>query len=728
MSNAGNFLSSEFLKGYEGIRPKNAGILFDVIRLRYAYKNETWLETCARQVEYSMNLYSGHKTIQERIIEAESMFDQMFHLLSLPSGRSMRIGGTPAGVKYEESNFNCTYSNVEYLEDINEIFHLSLCSCGVGFNIVKELIEKLPELTTNFKVIHLPYSTIYPHKKEDDTRTQGYGYEDKRILKLTVGDSKQGWVQALRKFLDVLRVDYPWLNDRPLEIYINYDFIRPEGTKLETWGGRAAGPQGLQRMFEKLEIFIKRCKGKLRPIDALDINTSIGANVVVGGTRRAAMIALFSPDDYQCIQAKFGDRTGWLGYTKTKKKVNYHKDYELVYGKEIAREIFKKDKYEGVVDWIPHPVLDNRTMSNNSIVFKTRPTLEKLKEIVSFIRTNGEPGFFNLEAALKRRPYASGINPCAEILMDNKGVCNLSTVPLTSHLYYGKYGYELDRMSLIKAYRNAVRVGLRQTNVTLSLPNWDKVQKRDRLLGVSITGEMDALDKLGWKTGDNNHKDLLTLIKTVCDKEADEYAYEMRVPRPLLVTCVKPEGSLSLLMGVSCGVHRSYAPHYIRRLKFANFEPTCKALIEAGVPYENDKSKKDSNRIVFEFPIASGAKLAGDDEPFIDQFNRYLFHQKHLVDHNTSITLYVGDDEWEQVPQVLYDNWDNVIAVSFLPKGYKGVQLPYEARPAAEIEERIKNMPDLSNLGELVMKYENGEHEEYEILDSGCENGYCPLV
>lgn len=673
------------------------------------YGIETWAQTCQRVVEASMKLYSGPYT-ENLQKEAELMFDMMFHLESLPAGRAMRVSGTPAVEKYEEASFNCAYLEIKEIEDFCELFHLSLCSCGVGFKITKELVDQLPTLNTKFSVSHREYATLYPYTKREYTTIEvvqpGWNV-------LHIGDSKDGWVEALRQFFKLTQDEYSTLT-------IDYNYIRPEGSKLQTWGGRAAGPEGLKNMFLKLEQIIKKSTGILKPIDCLDICTVIGKNVVVGGTRRAAEIALFSPDDQDCIEAKFGDKLGWYGYKATGEKLPQDYDWSK----------FKEDKYEGIVDWIPNPEFDHRTMSNNSMVLEETPTLEFLTKVIQTIRFNGEPGVFNLKAAKKRRPNASGGNPCNEICLSDSGMCNLSTVPWTSHLFTNEEGEtHINFNSLEKAYRLAVRIGMRQTNVTLSLPEWDKVQKRDRLLGVSITGEMAAIDRLGWIPQRVKHKKLLEWIRSVVDDEVDKYSYEMRIPKPLLATAVKPEGSLTLLTDAgSCGVHRAYAPFYIRRLKYAEFEPTCQALKELGVPYEKDKSKKDSNRWVFEFPINSGATMAADDESVEDQIERYLIHQRIYTQHNTSITVYVGEDEWEKIPALLLNNWDDIVGMSFLPKGYKGTQSPYEAISLEECNKRLTNFPDLSRLAERIAEIEGESHEEYEILDEGCSTGYCPVV
>lgn len=715
----GIFLSEQFLSQSKyREKPLNAGVLFDVVRLRYAYKNEEWWETCARQVEYSMSLYSGALIVEQRIPEAESFFDMMYNLQCLPSGRSMRIGGTEASVRFPESNFNCCFTHIESIDDICDVFHLSLCSCGVGFKITKELVDKLPRFDTDFKVSHEPYETLYPYIKKDATTYENTRYCDYTIY---VGDSKEGWVEALRTFLELLQYGRDKFEHDPVEIMFNYNYVRPEGTPLQTWGGRAAGPEGLEQMFRKLETIIKHSGGRLKPIDCLDICNIIGKNVVVGGSRRAAEIALFDQDDQDCIEAKWGDKLGWFVFSDTEEKLPETYNWDR----------FKEDKYWGRIKWTANPASDHRTMSNNSMVFTQRPSREKLQEVMSIIQHNGEPGIFNLEAANLRAPRRSGLNPCAEILLNNKGVCNLSTVPWTSHMHYvEEYGvWAVNLFTLANAYRHAVRIGLRQTNVTLSLEKWDYTQKEDRLLGVSMTGVMHCLDRLNWSHEGPEYRNLLVSLRNIVNQEVDAYAKEMGVSRPLLVTTVKPEGSLTLLTTAgSCGVHRSYAPGFIRRMKFAEFEPICKALKQLGVPHEKDASKWDSNRWVFEFPVLSEATMAADDESIESQFARYIIQQTNWTDHNTSITLYVGNDEWEKLPGLLLEYWDQVIAVSFLAKGHKGVQMPYEARPVAEIEERLSTFPDLTGLGQLVKEIEAGQHEEYAILDDACAGGACPIV
>ena len=686
------FLSQEFLSKYEGLQPRNKGILFEVLHLRsYARylpelkRRETWLETVERVTNYSVGLYQGPANQEGLIKEAELMFDKVFHLEVLPAGRTLWIGGTDAAKKQNERNFNCSGLVISKIDDFCDIFHLLLCGCGVGYRILKDDVSALPLMSTNFDILHKEYKPKHPSIREEDTIID-CGFESTSDwVKIEIGDSIEGWVKALRTFLHRLATN----TGKYTVFFLDYNSIRPEGERIRTSGGIAPGPKGLEKMFTNIAKLIKDTGGCFTPVAAMDLANMISFNVIVGGTRRSAQIALGDPEDREFIEAK--------------------------------RNLYKQ--IDG--NWIKDESREHRVMSNNSVVFTSKPSLEKIKEIFSNIKDNGEPGFFNLEAALSKRPKAGTANPCMEILLANYGVCNLSTVVLPSHIENGKLNVE----KLHESVRLATRIGLRQTNVTLSLPHWDEVQKRDRLTGVSFTGFMDLVDRLEWDHDSNQTKTMLEGMGFVANDEADRYSFEMRVPRPLLVTAIKPEGSLSLLPTVSPGLHRSYAPHYIRRVRVSALDPVCKALKELGVPNEPDKTKKDSGRVVFSFPIKSGAKTKANDESALSQFNRYLNMQRYYTDHNSSCTLTVGDDEWESIAQSVYINWKDVVACAFLPKE-EGTypQMPLESITEEAYNKLMMSFPDLSKLPDIVNKYEKGLEFELEALGSSdCSaNGSCP--
>lgn len=720
-----SFLSSDFLAQYEGKRPKNAGVLFEVTHLnKYSWwledkrRRETWTETVKRVVDYSISLYQGPTSEALLKEEAELMFHKMWCLEAMPAGRTMRIGGTPACYKFPEMNFNCSYTTVKDIRSLVDSFHMSLCSVGLGYRVLFEDIETIEGFCPTVIVEHEEYNNV-PNGAEH-TICEGIWLGSKlNTYRLTIGDSKEAWIEALETFL--INTHVTSFESDTIKWVINYDNIRKEGSRIKTAGGYAAGYEGMKEMFTRLADTITTKKGKLTPVAAMDSQNIVGKNVVTGGNRRSAQIALGSPDDEEFISAKLNL------YTK------------MPDGK-----------------WKVPPELEHRKMSNNSVVFTSKPSKEKLEAIFENIKNNGEPGFFNLEAARKRRPNCEGLNPCAEILLDDKGVCNLSTVIMTSHLhsYYPddpKLSHKLvfDETKLEKSVRLATRIGMRQTNVTLSLPEWDKVQKRDRLTGVSFTGWEDALDLI-IKSNDGCFSDrdiwvesygkkILAKMNRWANDEATNYAYEMRIPRPLLVTAIKPEGTISLLPTVSWGLHRSYAPYYIRRVSVTKTDPLNKALKEIGVPWEVDQRQAESTREIFLFPIKTNSDESAYDEPAVAQLNRYFMMQKNYTDHNSSCTIYVGsgydgyEDEWDQVIDLIYERWDEMIAVSFLPKHSLSnppfPQMPNEAC-TKETYEELSNLGFMDKLFELysiVTKYEQEKTEYYEI-DAACAGGVCPTA
>jgi len=465
-------------------------------------RREEWYETVRRVVEYSMNLYQGPASKADLRAEAELLFDTMFKLRLFTAGRTMWIGGTESAKRFGEANFNCSFIVVDKLEAFTETFHLLMVGSGVGFRVLQEDVMQLPTFNTDIVVAHKPYHGKPKADRIEDTLVYEDNTDGKASILIVIGDSKGGWVDGLKYYLNaMLRPDVE-------SIVINYDSVRPQGEELKTFGGRASGHQALKNMFRAIhKVIVKSSNGKLRPIDAMDIENFIGENVVVGGVRRTSEIALFSDTDTEILNAKVDL---W-----TQGSSNYGNG--------------------------------QRSMSNNSIFFNEKPTKETLLDIFDRILNNGEPGFVNAEAARKRRPNFSGLNPCAEILLADRGVCNLTEVNMAAFINPDlREGYDKD--GLFKAVELATRIGLRQTNVNLDLPEWDKVQKRDRLTGVSLSGMMDFQSALGWVKSNEQQwntfsisdelADLLRDLNYTANQQAIYYAKEMRVPTPLLVTTI----------------------------------------------------------------------------------------------------------------------------------------------------------------------------------------------
>lgn len=404
-------------------------------------------------------------------------------------------------------------------------------------------------------------------------------------------------------------------------------------------------------------------------------------------------------------------------------------------------------------EYFPYPCnekrpLHHRRMSNNSIVFIHKPKRELLKLLFMLMESEGEPGFINLRAAAIRRLKAAGnenlteeqivkesvklgLNPCAEILLQSKGVCNLTTVNVMSFV---KEDGSFDLSGLLEAQKASAKAGLRMTLVELELDKWNEVQQEDRLLGCSLTGWQDAMDVVGYDK--EKQKVLLNILKETAIEEANKLADQLGVNRPLLVTTVKPEGTLSQVFGgVSSGLHFSHSPYYIRRIRINANDPLAKTVLahkgwvinpEIGTPGKTREEKmRNARTLVIDFPIASGAKRTKDDVKVDEQFDIYFMFQEYYTQHNTSNTIHVHPDQWQRAEERVWEGWDNFVGVSFLAhNGGTYALAPYEAITKEEYEKRVAEMEALDY--NLLKLFEVGADSDLDGLD-GCEGGACPI-
>ncbi len=558
---------------------------------------------------------------------------------------------------------------------------------GVGIRILKDDISRLPKIRTSFDIIHEDYTPTPMHLREDSTSLE---FSHNNTVKIMIGDSKEGWVQALDFYLKVLYSnEYRKINT----IVINYNHVRPKGEKLKTFGGTASGHQSLKNMFIKITNVIKK-RGVLNneeysyllPIDCLDIANIIGENVVVGGVRRTAEIVLVDADDKEAIEAK----------------------------SHLYKQI------DG--QWIVDEDIIHRQMSNNSIYYREKPSREQLHWQLEQMRYSGEPGWVNESAGLKRRPNMNGVNPCGEILLDSKGLCNLTTINVFAFVKEDK---TLDLDGLFEAQKLSARAGYRMTCTALEIPRWNYVQKRDKLLGCSLTGWQDLVNATALSRKEQGK--LLRELRTIAKIAANDYANEIGENEPLLVTTVKPEGTLSQLPTVSSGVHYSHSPYYIRRVRINSDDPLVQVCEELEYPIfpEVGQDMETCTTKVIEFPVKAPEGITKYDVSAIEQLENYKLFMENYVDHNCSITVHVREHEWADVEDWVWEHWDDTVALSFLSLDDNFYNLlPYEAIDQEEYEKRLAAMrPFLPN---LISKYEKTE-VEFDFGTSDCEGGVCPI-
>ncbi len=593
-------------------------------------RRETWPETINRYLDF----FEGRFPKVVKPVRSE-LYEAIHSMEVMPSMRALMTAG-PALDRDEAAGYNCSYLAIDSPRAFDEALYLLLCGVGVGYSVERQFITKLPEVPESL-------------------------YETSTVIR--VADSKIGWARALKETVSLL-----FGGDIP-----SFDFssIRPAGAPLKTFGGRASGPEPLERMLNNVISIFRGANGRLTSLECHDIMCHIAECVVVGGVRRAAMISLSNMSDPRMATAKSGQ--WWMS--------------------------------DG-----------QRALANNSIAYTDKPDVGGwMKEWNTLYESrSGERGIFNRQAAKLLSPerrdkdHEFGTNPCSEIVLRSKQTCNLTEVVVRPK----DREADLERKIGLAAILGTLQATL--TNFRYLSSSWKKNCEEERLLGVSLTGIYDSPWLLGLP--ESSLRNLRDHAVSVNEK----YAAKLGINPSTAVTCVKPSGTVSQLVDSASGIHPRAGHHYWRRVRGDKMDPVSDALIDSGVPHMTDPYNQAAWSFTFAKKAPKGATVNADITA-IEHLEVWKRFALGWCEHKPSVTVSVAEDEWPEVGAWCYKNFYILSGVSFLPKDSRDhtyEEAPYELCSA----EDIKGYPKLRSI-------DWNEVGEYQLKETefACSAGICDI-
>lgn len=630
---------------------------------------ETWAQTVNRVAGHQRWLWERAKGDYLSLAEeaelaefAQLMLDKKVST----SGRTLWLGGTDIAKRRESSQFNCSFTKVETVYDVVDILWLLLQGCGVGFSPVVGTLNGFQKPIPEIEVINSTLTEVTGQEHNSESFEDG-------VWTISVGDSAEAWAKSIGKLMaGKYNAD---------KLVLDFSNIRPAGIRLKGYGWISSGDEAIAKAYVKIaEILNKRAGQLLTRIDILDVVNWLGT---VLSSRRSAQIALFEYQEPEWKEFSVAKKEWWLT------------------GNE------------------------QRVQSNNSLLFKHKPSREELEYIFGLMEDAGgsEPAFVNGETARKRAPWFYGCNPCVEILLGNKSFCNLVEVDI------GKF--RGDTVGLLRAIELSARANYRQTLVNLKdgilQEAWHLNNQFLRLCGVGLTGiaRRDDLQYYDYEQ-----------MKRVATYSAYGMADALGKERPKNVTTVKPSGTLSKIMGTTEGVHRPLGKYIFNNINFGKHDPLLPKLKEAG--YTMFENPSDPQGMIVTFPVAwddvEFTKVVKDDgsvvevnlESAVDQLERYKLIQTAYCQQNVSNTISYSPEEVPEIIDWFLENWEIYVGVSFLYRadpsksaedlGY--LYLPQEVVTKEKYDEYISKLKDV-NL--------DGTDGEFEIENQECASGGCPI-
>jgi len=580
-------------------------------------RRETWEETVTRLLNFYRDfIKKNHDYSMPKEIHTD-LYVAMVKLNIMPSMRAMMTAGT-ALERNHIAAYNCSYLPVDSPRAFDECLYILMHGTGVGFSVERQYINQLPRV---------------PDTIEESETT------------IIVQDSKEGWFRGFKELVNLL---YAGMSPR-----WDMSRLRPAGTKLKTFGGRASGPEPLDDLFTfTCNLFKKSSGRKLTSIECHDLMCKVADTVVVGGVRRSALISLSNLSDDRMRHAKSGS---W---------------------------------------WETDP---HRALANNSVCYT-----DGSADMGSFMREwtalyeskSGERGIFNRKAVQEQAARYGrrdadidyGTNPCCEIILRPKQFCNLSEVVVKSN----DTAETLQRKVELATILGTIQACF--TDFKGLSRQWSRNTEEERLLGVSLTGILD--NKMMSNQTNDDLAVLLSNLRLIAVSTNIKWSKHLGIEPSAAITCVKPSGTVSQLVDAASGIHPRHSEYYIRTVRADKKDPLTQFMTEKGFPVEDEVSKPQSMS-VFSFPMKSpkGA-LTRHDLSAIDHLEIWQMYSDYWCEHKPSITISVQEDEWMDVGAYVYKNFNLMSGISFLPMTehtYK--QAPYQDCDKETYNKLLSQMP-----------------------------------
>ena len=622
-------------------------------------RRETWEETVDRYFDFFKEHLKNTCNYEVEEKELKELRKAVVNLDIMPSMRCLMTAGE--ALKRENvAGYNCSYVKVDSPRSFDEILYILMNGTGVGFSVEEEYVNKLPAVAEEF-------------------------YETESVI--VVRDSKLGWAKALKELYGML-----WMGQIPTW---DVSKVRPAGSPLKTFGGRASGPEPLEDLFKFSVNIFQNAKGrKLKSVEAHDLVCKIAEIVVVGGVRRSALISLSNLGDREMRYAKSGN---WWETNVQRALANNSVNYKE-----------KPDVGTFMREWLSlyDSKSGERGIYNSMSAKRTTERLnqKKDKDGNNIIRRNAREDF--------------GTNPCSEIILRSREFCNLTECVIR--------GWD-DAKSLKKKVRLATILGTWQstlTNFKYLTGEWKRNCDEERLLGVSLTGIMDNGITNG---GAGGLGERLTELRNETVKTNQIWAEKLGIPNSAAITCVKPSGTVSQLVDSASGIHARHNPYYIRTVRGDNKDPITKFMKSEGFPHEPDVTKPN-HTTVFSFPMASPENaVCRKDMTALEQLELWKVYAQNWCEHKPSVTISVKEEEWVDTASWVYENFDEISGISFLPfSDHTYKQAPYQDCSKKEYEEMVSKMPknvDWSKLSEY-------EQKDFTVASQelACSAGVCEVV